>query len=353
MSTCRLFAWSPPLARLALAVLVLLIGYGLFLAVPSVEDLPEFGEHPMEQGDLSLYREVVARMAAGESFYVAKANEQHARGYPTTPFLTWRLPTLAWLIVRLGESGAVHLLHLLGLLTMVSWGLTFRELGLAKWGVAVGLLMVYASLVVIIPPKTVYLHEAWAATLIALSLPLWQRFWPLSLVCGVTALAMRELALPYVVVMALLAHQEGKQREAIWWGIGTLGFCLGLSLHALQVGAHLPVQPLTGGGWLVLGGWAFLLKVNQLNLLVLTAGSWLAAFVVPMAMVGATVVRGPVGRRLMVILLVYDVLFLFVGRPNNLYWGIIYGPLVTASLTFAPQAIWQIWCRAWTRQHWC
>ena len=43
-------------------------------------------------------------MRVGENFFVANGDEHHQGGYPTKPFLTWRLPTAAWVIRGLGEA---------------------------------------------------------------------------------------------------------------------------------------------------------------------------------------------------------------------------------------------------------
>ena len=39
----------------------------------------------------------------------------------------------------------------------------------------------------------------------------------------------------------------------------------------------------------------------------------------------------------------YSLAFLFVGRSDNGYWGLIYGPLMSISLVFAPMALRALW----------
>ncbi|KAA6184714.1 hypothetical protein F2Q65_11480 [Thiohalocapsa marina] len=160
------------------------------------------------------------------------------------------------------------------------------------------------------------------------------------------ALAFRELALPYVLAMASLALWEGRRREATWWAAGSLAFAIGLALHAWMVSGHIGPEARAGGGWLALGGWAFVLAANQWNGLIIGAGVWLTALWVPLALLGAGALRDPLGHRLLLTVAGYSAAFLLFGRDNNSYWGLIYGPLVAVSLVFVPGALRTLWRRA-------
>ena len=333
-------AWPPMAARLLLSALVLLIAYGFWLEVPPPTD--ESGQSDIaaaDKGDIGLYRAVVRRMEAGEGFYAANGDEQHQRGYPTRPFLTWRLPTAAWVISGLGEAGAVNLLRLLAMLAMLAWIQALMAAGLSRAGVVSGVMLLYSSLILVFPLPTLYMHEAWAATLIALALPLQQRVWRLSVLCGLAALAFRELALPFVLVMAFCAYRAGHRREAAWWGVGLLAFAIALALHAWAVSEHLGPEARPGGGWLALGGWTFVLASIQWNVLLVAANGWLTPVWLPLALLGAAARRDPLGQRLLLTVWGYSLAFLFIGRSNNDYWGILFAPLVAVSLTFAPAAL--------------
>ena len=347
---CRYTNWPAHLAQLMLITLALLIGYGLLLDYPELGKLATSAETQEDKGDIALYRVVVGRMRGGESFYAATGDEQHLRGYATTPFLAWRLPTLAWLIATLGELPMANLLRALAGMAMLAWIQTLKDLGFKRRGTILGVLLVYSSLVIVMPPATVYLHEAWAATLIALSLALWQRFWRLSILFGIAALAFRELALPYVFAMAVSAGWEGRWREATGWIIGASLFLIGITWHASIVNPLIQPHALQGGSWLALGGWTFVLSANQLNIIILALGHWLTALWVPLALLGAGSSAGSLGNRLLLIVGGYSFAFLFVGRPDNNYWGIIYGPLIALSLTFVPAGLSALWSAAgWSR----
>lgn len=334
-------AWRPWFARLVLLTLTLLIAYGLLLDIDFVRDATTKtdGEH----GDIALYRAVVDRLQAGESFYPANGDEQHQRGYPTTPFLTWRLPTEAWIISLLGDEWAANLQRLLAMLAVLIWIKPLRESRLGRVETVCGALLASSSLMIMFAESALYLHEAWAATLIALSLSLWSLEWRLSVVFGLAALAFRELALPYALVMAVCALWDGRGREALWWMFGLLAFAIGLALHAWIISGYVGPEAREGGGWLAFGGWTFLLTANKLNGLIIMSGTWLAAIWVPLAILGAGAWRDGVGRRLFLIVAGYSLAFLFVGRPNNGYWGIVYSPLMAVSLIFAPRALWALW----------
>ena len=51
--------------------------------------------------DLQVYRNIVTRVHAGESYYDAAGQELRTNGYPTGSLFNWRPPTYAWVIGRL------------------------------------------------------------------------------------------------------------------------------------------------------------------------------------------------------------------------------------------------------------
>jgi hypothetical protein len=344
VSTIVYADWPPLLARLTLLVLVLLVVYGFVIDVEPLIDTSKKTEE--QTSDLDLYRAVVERLQAGESFYAANGDEQHQRGYPTKPFLTWRLPTVAWVISYLGEDLATNLLWLLASLAVLAWVKPLKEAGLGRIETICGAFLVYFGLMIVFMVPLVYLHESWAVVLITLSLPLRQRWWRLSVFLGLAALAFRELALPYVLVMAVCAWCEGHKREATWWAMGMLVFTLGLALHAWVVSGYIGSEARLSAGWLAMGGWAFLLKANQWNTLIEIGGVWLLAIWVPLAVLGAGSRYDSLGLRLFLIVAGYSAAFLFVGRGDNAYWGILYSPLMALSLVFVPSALRALWSAA-------
>lgn len=344
--------WQTLVARLVLMGLAVLIGYGILLEIRAPGEL-KTGDHvplsvplPRDRGDVALYRAIVNHMQAGDGYYAAVAAEQGKRGYATRPFLNWRLPTTAWLIYALGETLATNLLRLLALAALLAWIRVLGDAGLAKLHRISGALLVFCSLAVAITPPALYFHEAWAGTLLALALPLYLRWWRLSLILGLAALAFRELALPFVLVMAAVAYLEGRRIEAACWTVGICVFLIGLALHAWQVQGHLGVDAKAGSGWVAMGGWHFVLATLNWNLIGMATPAWFAAIWVPLAWFGAAARKDRLGKRLFLTISVYIVIFLFVGREDNHYWGILISPLVTVSLAYTPMAFLALWYTA-------
>src|SRR3712207_1297255 len=108
----RFSGWQPLHARLLLALLLALCGYGMAIALqpgPAREEVVV----DLTRTDLALYKAVAGRVGEGESYYSAVTAEQRARNYPLRPVVTVRLPTLAWIIGSLGSESASLLLRLL------------------------------------------------------------------------------------------------------------------------------------------------------------------------------------------------------------------------------------------------
>jgi hypothetical protein len=333
---------------------VLLIGYGLVLDVPSVAesgDQDDGGMLAEDRGDVALYRAIVERMQAGQGYYPAVAAEQQARNYPTTPFVTWRLPTMAVVLSALGKADAGRLLQALAASTVLLWVLVLIRAGFQRGMVlAVGLLLgTGVTLALPMPAPSLYLHETWAGVLIALSLGLRQSAWPLAVLAGFAAMACREHALLFVAVMGFCALLEGQRREALGWVAAMLAFGLYLAVHAWQVAEHVGSDALESSGWLALGGWEFVLQTAQWNVVVLMVGPWLAAVAMPLALLGSGAWDHPLGRRLGLTVAGYTLAFMIVGRPDNDYWGIVCAPLIALSLAFAPSGLRSLWMAARAR----
>jgi hypothetical protein len=251
------------------------------------------------------------------------------------PFVTVRPPALAFALAALpgGEASARILIGALGAAVAGLWAV--RLLGpLGARGAAAAGLAMASGVVTAFTPNGYLMHECWAGLLIALSLALYPGRDPAgrgarlaaSLVAGLAAALVRELALPFLGVMALMALVERRPKEALLW-LAAVGLCLlALLGHALIVLRHtLPGDP--GMAWVRLGGWGFVLATDRWNAIV-ALKPWLAAALLPPALAGALAWGGPAGRRLWFTLLGYAAGFLVVGRPENTYWGLMIAPLL-------------------------
>ena len=349
--------WPRGLARLALALtgaLLLLAawapGYPPPLAAPpKVIATPADGKIVAEQeddNDLRFYRLVVARVQRGDNYYVAATEEQRRNGYPVAPGLTVRLPTLAFVSAWAGPTGLILLEIALFVGMMLAnarrlatepGGERFRLIGLALLliGISSGLNARYNVL-----------HEIWAAQLIALSFGLhrpaegkWAGAW----FAAAAALAVRELALPFVLLMAGWALWHRRWREGAAWLALIVLFAALLALHLQLATAHIrpgdPVSP----PWLVLGGLSgFLYKVINSSVLSLLP-VWVGGPLVILALFGWSGWKVPAGGFATLLLTGYALAFALAGRPNNFYWGVTVTPILFIGLVFVPMALPSLW----------
>lgn len=342
MST-RFGPWRAAPARALLAALVALILGGLLLSARPIPPDRFTTVDPM-RSDGALYGAVAARVAAGEGYYDAVVAEHRTRHYPLRPFVAVRLPTLAWLVAALGPFAASMLLNLLVVGTVTALGLRLRGAFATPLGQAAGAACAALGAIMLANPDYVIWHEVWAGLLIALSLACRseRRFAP-SLAFGLAAVAIRELAAPYLAVMAVVAMLEGRRREAAAW-VGAIAlFGGGLALHAHAVAAHVAPDDLASPGWTGLGGWRLVLTMIRAASALDFLPMAVAAIVVPLCLLGWGAWRSPTGLRGTLALGGYASAFMVVGRENNAYWGLVLAPLLFTGLAFAPAALRDLW----------
>jgi hypothetical protein len=325
------------LALLALSV----IAYGLTMRSSSAPapDRPAPGFT-----DVQLYHDQVVFARDPSTYYARVTDDQRRRDYPLRPFVTVRPIPLAFVLAWLpgGESTGRFLLGALAALVAGLWTVRLVE-PLGAPGAAIAGVALAGGVVAAFTPNGYLMHECWAGLLIALSLALYPggSGRPLrlaaSLFAALAAGLVRELALPFLGVMALMALVERRPKEAFLW-LAAIGLCLlALFAHALAVIRHtLPADP--GMTWVRLGGWGFVLAADRWHP-VLALKPWLPAVMVPPALAGSLAWGGPVGRRLAFTLFGYVVGFLVVGRPENVYWGLMIAPLLPLGWAGAVAAV--------------
>lgn len=332
-------------ARLILVTMAILVISGGVVATPKPHARPA-------PTDLMLYRAVVERVAHGENYYEAAAAEQRARGFPTAPAPVFREPTLAWTLVALKTDGlrrgaviALSLLSFIALMEALARSITdSKERVLAGLFIGTAISTAWFS-------ASPYFHEVWAALLISLSLASYRlSHWSVSVLLGVAACLFRELALPFLGVMAMFALYERKYRELAGWIAAIAVFC-GLFGWHLSVAAtlHEPGD-LVSRGWLGLGGWPFVIQTAKMNSALLLAPKFVIATVVCLAIIGFAGTRDPWLLRAAVIVCGYFASFSIVGRPDNLYWGLLISPLIPIGVALSPTAIRDLLAAAWGRQ---
>lgn len=348
----RFAGWPCWAARLTLlAILALLI---LAALVPISRDRgPELhpalvqgtatAERPRDD-DLQVYDNIIIRLQAGQGYYAAAAAEHRAIGFPLQPGLAVRLPTLAWIEAAIGPAGEQVAAILLLAAVLAAW---WCRLGAEPGGkehrlLAIALLAVGAVLML-----NVYfyrLHELWAGMLLALSFGLHrpsmhrQGKWGWALATATLALAIRELALPYVLLMAALALWRGDRREGLaWLGLAAL-FGVALAAHLHFVGEQVRPGDLTSQSWFALRGLSGALEnaVFSSNLRYLP--HWLAGPLVVLMAFGWAGWRSAAGTFGALLFTGYGLFFAIAGRDENYYWGMLITPCLAMGLAFAPGA---------------
>jgi hypothetical protein len=337
---------TPLEARAILAVLVALIAWG---ALGSGSELARRGPAARDI-DTNLYRAVVERVHAGEPYYDAAGIELRGRGFATRPFWNWRLPTLAWLTAQLPHPALARgLLAASAFGALLLWIPVLRDR--APLAVALlGGLLVLGALLPSLSEQGFYFHEVWAGVWIAVSLAAWGLGLPwLSVGAGLFALFVRELALPYLGVMFLLAWVEHRRREAWVWLAGGALFALALCVHAFVVSQRLGDAELVNESWIRFGGWSFVLATARWNAYLLPAPSWVVALIFPLCLLGLVGWRSRVGARAALTVGAYVCAYAIAGRPDNTYWGFVYAPLLPLGLLFAPASLADLWRAATAR----
>ena len=129
-------------------------------------------------------------------------------------------------------------------------------------------------------------HELWAGVLIALSIAAHARNRALSVALGLLALSIRELSLPFAIVMLIIAYREKHRREAIAWLLGIVAFFLYLTVHATTVSTFFIDADRANATWLQFGGLSFVLTTTKWTLLTFVSPWWIDVFLLPLAFIG-------------------------------------------------------------------
>jgi hypothetical protein len=332
------FNLTPSRSILIIIILMASILYGVAVCRP----LPITSGGIPKPADLQCYQNIIERIQAGESYYFAAGKELRTFGYTTASVFNWRLPTLAWFLGKLpslktGQTIAI----ILAIITLLLWMMVFHRNNYTVWQVFFGGLILSGPVIYSILPGPFLAHEFWAGTLIALSLAAHSLGWRYSAVAaGVLALLLRELSLPFVFIMMMFAYIEGQRREALLWFAGIIAFGAAMLLHwsivtPLITGNDKVLQ----GGWIVFGGWPFVLNTAQMHPFLILAPPWVIAIILPISLLGLLGWRDAAGIRVASTVGIYVLAFMIVGRSFNIYWGLMYAFLMPLGLLHFPEIL--------------
>lgn len=358
----RFAHWRPWPARLALLALALLVIAAAFAPIHAgkstvktrgfVENIAGApGAERARDDDLALYDVAIERIRKGENYYDFIVAEHRKAHYPVRPGIAVRLPTLAYLDAWAGEGGQIAASLLLLAATMLAW---WRRLGEEPGGeskrvLAMAFLFIGTSLG--LNRYFFVLHELWSGMLLALAFGLHRpgRKWGWALVAAALALAIREHALPFVLLMAATAVWRRDWKEGAAWSGLALAFVALLAWHLSIIAAQaLPSDPLSPS-WLTfrgLSGWLSNVVLSS-NLRYLP--HWLAGPALVLAIFGWAGWKSPAGVFGTLLYLGYGLAFMIAGRPDNYYWGFMVGPAMLLGAAFAPQALGSLRTRAFPK----
>ncbi|WP_379923461.1 hypothetical protein [Erythrobacter sp. R86502] len=295
------------------------------------------------KGDLALYSRIAARVSAGEGYYPAAMDEQRASNYPTRPFVAVRQPSLAWLQALIGVGG-VRFAEM-GLVIACLWAANLRLAALVSTPERLAALVLLAlGGAAVIVPLAGLIHELWAGLWLTLALLVYRpdRWWP-ALFAAAMALAVRELAVPFVLLWLVFAVVARRWREAAGVAGVLAVFAVGMALHYMAVEAgRLPGDP-ASQGWNAFAGFGLpLMAVSRLTGLALLP----MALAAPLAILPQVGWVGLGGRFGLFAALWFAGLFTMVAlfaRPENFYWAQLVLPAYGIGLAFAPRSLFDLW----------
>ena len=342
----RFAHWPREAAWAALAAIILILAAAVWTVPGAPRTHPvtpvsaAAPAQPVRDADLRLYDRIAERVAAGENYYTAAIAEQRARNFPVRPAVAVRLPTMAFLTAWLGPNGLLFAAVLLGLGVLAAWWQRLGEEPGGRDRRLIAMLLLAIGALAGLKPDYVVLHEVWAGLLLTLGGGLhrpskWRAAWlPVAL-----ALAIREHALPFVLLLAAMAAWRRDWREAAAWLALIALFAVGLALHIHAVGEHLLPSDRPSEPWLVfrgLGGWTGNVVASSI-LHVLPAP--LAAPLALLPLVGWAGWNSTAGRFFTLLFAGYGVLFMIAGRANNFYWALVVTPAWFVGFAFLPMAL--------------
>ena len=300
------------------------------LAVAPKDTLVPKSYNNKGDSDMALYQRVVERIHRGEGYYDALGSELRAGKRAAASVLNWRTPlhllTVGWLpSLAWGRA-------LLALSALAALGLAFIVMGRSEmpFSGALALLLMLGPLSVCFSPPGIFFAEVWAGVLIVVSTSCCGLGWrPAGIATGLLALFFRELALPYVLVCAVLAWRGKRRSEVLAWAAGLGGYAVYFAVHALIVSSRIvPGDVANPVGWVQFGGVGFLLRTSSVGWLMLLP-PWITALYLPLALLGLGGWKHPTAQYALLTVASYMAIFAVVGHSVNLYWGGIFTPLLS------------------------
>ncbi len=330
MIVSALWPMSPPIARAE--------------AVAAASDASATTANVDANPDLTLYRNVIARVAAGEGYYPAIAELHRNGSFPLRPFIVVRLPTLAMVSATLSMPVMKVGLWMLLVAVSVAWWMRLDGAFGSPPRRIIALIMITFGLIFNAHPEVLVVHEVWAGLLMALSWAVHRSEggltrWLPSVALGLLAVLVRETALPFVLLMGAFALWRRQWLETAGWTAVVAIFAATMVLHADQVAAVINASDLASSGWNSFGGWPFFVFAMRRMTQLLLLPPWLGAALVPLILLGWASWRSATGLFGLLLFGGYGLILMVLGRPENFYWSLMVAPTFLLGLAFLPEAL--------------
>ncbi len=342
-------ALGRPLRRLPRWAAAVLLGLTVVAGVWSVSTEESYGRKAQVENkrklahgsrrDFDLYLAIDRRVAAGENYYAAALDEQRHSKFPTKPFVTVRPPTLAMSSIVLGLEGLRVLSVLLWATTAI--GFYFGLRGRVMFAERIGALLAALALgAVALISKVGLSQEIMAGLFVSAALATYrpERWWP-SFLLACCGLAIRELALPYFLLWAVLAAGQARWREFQAVVAAIALFFVGMYFHAQAVIAHQLPGDIVSSGWTAHQGLELPLHGLVLVSLLNALPTWLGAPLAFLPLLGWAGLGGRIGLFASIWFFGFIVMVALFARIENFYWLALLFPAYGAGLALAPRAL--------------
>ena len=328
-----------PLALLLIAVIAVVAAWCVTTRPPPIKTAKKGG-----YTDIHLYQDITRAVVRGVPYHQAAAETQRAHHYPLKPFFTVRPPTLVMFAAWFGWKGVQMIACAIILATIMGWVIATE--GRWHWieRIALGCVLAVGG-GAIISPALLALHEYIGGFCISVALAGvfgWRRQWWLIMLPLALGLAIRELVLPFVLLLLAFALIERRWREALAW-MALVGVWAGLmAWHGALVAAQWHAGDITSPGWHAMQGFSGFLKAVIFTSVIQPLPLGLALLVACLPIFGWMAVEGRAGTFALILLAGYIVMISAFSRPDTFYWGAIMLPWYFVGFVLLPRAVWQL-----------
>lgn len=329
-------ALSPLQARL---LALFMLAFCAFCATRTYDPPPAVAVTSAHYSDIMLYHDIAEKVRTGTPYHRAARDLQNAHDYPTRPFVTIRLPTLAHMAAAIGWKGLQGILAGLLLLAILRW----YRLAASRAGGVEPILAGAAVLLggaMVSQPGLIAMHDFWVGVLGAGAMTFrGGKHWPFAVLLAGLAVMIRELAVPFVFLALAFALFEHRRAEALGWIALLVVFGLVMAWHAAEVHAVVLPTDKQSMAWTGMRGVSgFLHDLTDTSLLNRLIEPLAFAFI-PLGLLGwIAAPRGQAPFGLLYCLGMATMIALFT-RPDNFYWACMLQPVWFIGFAFLPRAL--------------